>query len=523
MIDLNILRNQSKPPVIAAIDVGTNSFHMVIASVDSKGVLNIIMRDKEMVRLGSSGSDMKYLDKSAIERGVNCLKHFSDLAKSQNAQIRAVATSAVREALNRSEFIEKVQSQANIDIEVVSGSEEGRLIYIGTLHALPIYTKKTLVIDIGGGSTETVIGLKGDLIHVNSEKLGTIRLTKRFFENGYTTKDQIKKCREYIKGEWAPEIRLLENIGFDTVVGTSGTIQTIASMVLTARNEPVPDVLNGLIIDVDDMLKVIDNIISADTPSKRINIPGMDPKRADIIIGGAMILEYFFTKLKLNKILISPYALREGIVFDTMQKLKDIQEFNHLSHLRYETVLSLCRKYQVEMPHAEHVKQTALQIFDELKQFHKLGNYERELLEASAMLHDCGYIISHDQHHKHSYYLITHSDMPGFTNDEAEVLANIARYHRKSHPKKKHPEFMALSDYKQDVVRVLAGILRLGEGIDRRRQQYVKSIDTKVRANELFIKIIPKDTSDAADIEIWGARRRAELLEEALAIKVNID
>jgi len=513
----------NKAPTIAAIDVGTNSFHLVIASIDNRGLLNIITRDKEMVRLGASGSDMKYLSADAIERGVNALKNFTKIAESEKASIRVVATSAVREAINKSEFIEQALSETGIGVEVISGAEEGRLIYIGALHALPIYFKKTLVIDIGGGSTETIVGYQGDILRVNSEKLGAIRLTKRFFENGYSNKDSVKKCREYIKGEWSPELRTIEDIGFDIVVGCSGTIHTLARMAIAAKGEEAPDVLNGITIETSRILKIIDSIVRADNAKQRTLLPGIDPTRSDIILAGSLILEYFINKLSINKILISPYALREGIVFDTISKAKDIQEFKHLSHLRFETIKSLSKKFQVDDVHSEHVKNISLKIFDHTKQFHKLSNLEREMLEASALLHDAGYLISHDQHHKHSYYIITHSDMPGFTNDEAEIIGNIARYHRKSHPKKKHENFSHLSAHWQQIVKILSGILRLGEGIDRRRKQFVRDIDISVHSDNLNIKLIASDPSIPPDIEIWGAKRRTPLLEESLGINIFID
>lgn len=513
----------SKPPVIAAIDLGTNSFHMVVASVDSKGLLNIITRDKDMVRLGSGANDMKNLTPEAIERGVNTLKHFAKIAESENAKIRAIATSAVREASNKQEFLMKAKEIAGIDVEVVSGAEEGRLIYLGAMHAVPIYNKKALVVDIGGGSTETVIGRHGELLHVNSEKLGAIRLTKRFFSADKATKEKIKECRNYIKGEWAPEMRTLESLGYEVAVGTSGTIQTIAAMTLTAKNQPAPDVLNGLIVSADEMLDVIDKIVSADTAKTRAEIPGMDPKRADIILGGALIWEYVLLRLNLKKVIISPYALREGIVFDSLQKEKDIKEFRHLSRLRYDTIYNLCKKYHVDMVHSEHVKNIAIKLFDALQPIHDLSNTDREFLEAASLLHDCGYIISHDQHHKHSYYLITHSDMPGFTNDEAEVIGNIARYHRKSHPKKKHESFGLLPLGKQTAVSILAGILRLAEGVDRRRLQIVKDINVIINKNEVKIIVAKSDSGEDPDIEIWGAGRRTELLEQSLGVRISIE
>jgi len=202
----------NKPPMIAAIDVGTNSFHMVIASANHRGMLNIIGREKEMVRLGSGSSDLKIIQPDAMQRGLTTLCHFTEIAKSENAEIRAVATSAVREALNSHEFLDKVKNEIGIDIEVVSGTEEARLIYQGILHALPVFAQRTLVMDIGGGSTETAVGYQGEIQYVHSAKLGAIRLSKRFFNNSETTKAEIEECREYIKGDWAPIFkRIIEN------------------------------------------------------------------------------------------------------------------------------------------------------------------------------------------------------------------------------------------------------------------------------------------------------------------------
>ncbi|MFP4368270.1 MAG: HD domain-containing protein [Bacteroidota bacterium] len=504
-----------KAPLIAAVDVGTNSFHLVIASVNQKGMLKIISRDKEMVRLGSSGKDMKYLLPESIERGVNTLSNFNKIAKSYNAITKAVATSAVREAKNREDFTSRVYEETGIDIEVVSGNEEGRLIYIGAIHALPIYNNKALLIDIGGGSTETIVGKKGEILYVNSEKLGAIRMTTRFFDGAISSREGIKKCREYILGEWSTKLEKIKKTGFDTVVGTSGTIQTLAGMVLTANNKPVPDIINGINVSAEEILKVIKKVITTDTPEDRAKIPGMDSKRADIIVGGAIILEQIIKYLDIKKILISSYALREGIVFDTMQKMKEKQEYKHLSHLRFQSVNNIAAQYNINYEHTEHIKLISLDMFDSLQALHKLGNYERELLEAAAILHDVGYFISHDKHHKHSYYIIMNSIMPGFTNDETEIIANIARYHRKSLPKNKHDNFTPLSREKKNIIRILAGILRIAEGIDRRQRQNVRKIETSLNGKTIGMKLLPANDL-RPDIEMWGANRRKDLLEESL-------
>lgn len=508
------------PSLIAAIDVGTNSFHMVIASVSTRGVLRIHSRDKEMVRLGSSAGDIKRLTPDAIARGVQTLKRFVSEARRHGADVRAVATSATREALNRDEFIDRVRRECGIDIEVVAGAEEGRLIYLGALHALPILTKRTLVIDIGGGSTETVIGYQGEVTYVHSAKLGHIRMSKGFFPDATVTDEQIEACRRAIRGDWTPVFQSLIAYGFEYAVGSSGTALSIAAMTLARQGKRIPESMNAITISRIDLLDTIRMIVEARTLEQRKSLPGLDEKRADIIMGGALILEQAIIGLNIQELTISGYALREGIVFDTVQKQRDIDEYHHLSHLRYQSVDHLCELYRVHRQHAEHVKNLCLRFFDDLQPLHRLTDKERELLEAAALLHDVGYHISAEQHHKHSDYIIRNSPMPGFTNDESELVATIARYHRKSHPKKKHEWFAALNATEQQIVRVLAAILRISEGLDRRQQQLVTGI--RAVTTEQTIEVFLSSPAGLPDIELWGAERRKGLLEEVFGRKVRL-
>lgn len=507
-------------PLIASIDVGTNSFHLAICSVNSRGMMNIILREKEVVRLGSGSGDMKFITNDALQRGVETMVRFNELAKSKNAEIRAVATSAVREALNKEEFLSKVKEATGIDIEVVSGAEEGRLIYIGASHALPIINKRSLVIDIGGGSTETIVGYNGDILYVHSAKLGAIRLTQRFKLNKNISKSAINDCRNYIQGDWMPVLKRVTDQNIECFVGTSGTIINIALMAINDGQDEVPDMYNAISVNRNQLFKVIKKIVGAKNVEQIKSLPGIDVSRADIIVGGALILENALLNLNIDKIILSSYALREGVVFDTLQKLQAIKKLHHLSSLRYHSIYSIANEYRVNLPHAEHVKATALSLFDDLKPLHNLGYDARELLEAAAILHDVGYHISIEQHHKHSYYLISNCIMPGFTNDEAEVIANIARYHRKSHPKKKHENFSKLTPEKQEIVKLLASFLRIGEGIDRRQLQIVEKINVKFNDKEIIVTVIPKANNLSPDIEIWGANRRKLLLEETLGKSV---
>ncbi|ROL61919.1 Ppx/GppA family phosphatase [Bacteroidetes/Chlorobi group bacterium ChocPot_Mid] len=510
-------------PKIAAIDVGTNSFHLIIVSVDHRGILQVHYREKETVRLGCCAKDMKTLLPDAMERGVSALSRFALLANSEQAEISAVATSAVREAENKDDFLKKVKKATGIDIEVVSGAEEGRLIYLGAIHALPIENLKSLVIDIGGGSTETVIGYQGEIKYVHSEKIGAIRLTEGFFKNGIATKESVSACREFIKGAWSPTMKRLIETGFETVVGTSGTILNLAVMALSDKKEILPEEINGLNVSREDMLNIIEKVVNIQTPEERKLLPGIDESRIDIIVAGALIIEHAIKSLNIQNILISSYALREGIVYNTIQKNQARLEHHQLSHLRYETIQNICKRYNVLIPHSEHVKNISLRIFDDLQWIHGLSFVEREWLEAAALLHDVGFYISTDQHHKHSFYLISHCDMPGFTKDESEIIANVARYHRKSHPANKHGNFKKLPSDKKNIVKILAGILRIAEGIDRRQLMVIKDVKIQTIGKNITISLIPESNAGYPDIELWGADRRKSLLEEALGMTIKLD
>ena len=514
---------EDKLPIIAAIDLGTNSFHLVITAIGSKGTLKVYTTEKEMVRLGSSSGDMKYISNDAMERGVSCMVNFAELAKSRNAKVVAVATSAVREAANKKEFLRKVKEKSGVDVQVISGYEEGRLIYYGVIHALPVLNKKTLVIDIGGGSTETVVGYKGEVDYVHSAKLGAIRLTKRFDLDTNPSQDNIEACKKYIHGEMAPIVERLQQSNFETVVGTSGTILSLTVMAMNNKEEEIPEVLNGITVSQKNLLKVINKIKKAKSVNERLKIPKIDASRADIILGGALILEYLLTTLKIKKIIISTYALREGVVFNYEKKHSASFKYRHLDSLRYDSMQSAAKKFNIDIVHAEHVLRTSLRLFDDLQSIHKLGEKERELLEVAAILHDVGYHISHDMHHKHSYYILKNCMLPGFTNNEKELIANIARYHRKSHPKKKHENFNVLSNKDKKIVLILSSFLRIAEGIDRRRQQEVAAIRGVLDGNNYTVYLKPKNEDDDIDVEIWGAERRKLLLEETLGINVQFE
>jgi exopolyphosphatase/guanosine-5'-triphosphate,3'-diphosphate pyrophosphatase len=515
-------------PRLAAIDIGTNSFHLVITEVNpAAGKFKILGREREVVRLGSGSTDMKYLSQEAILRGIETLKRFRGLSDSAGASLRAIATSAVREAKNQNEFIKRAANEAGVKIEVASGFEEARFIYLGVLQALPVFDKRILLIDIGGGSTEFLIGHRREIYYDNSLKLGAIRFTQRFFESDKIESREIKECRKYIRGIMNPVMRQLKDYLFDTVVGSSGTIVSIGSMVNVTRNSPADSSssrrINNFTFTKDELYEVVEKITEARTNKQRSKIPGLDPARADIITAGVLILEQIFRELKIKELTVSDFALREGIILDTIETQYKLKEHAHLTDIRYKSVTHLAENFKYEEEHSRHVASLALKIFDGTQNLHELGYAEREYLAAAALLHEIGCFVSHSQHHRHSYYLIRNSEMLGFTENEKEIIANVARYHRKSHPKQKHEAYAKLNGEDQMLVRKLASILRIADGLDRTHSSAVRDIQCSAADGELIIQLTKSGTgnSNLPELEIWGAETKKALFEETYGIRVK--
>jgi exopolyphosphatase/guanosine-5'-triphosphate,3'-diphosphate pyrophosphatase len=510
-------------PRLAAIDLGTNSFHLIIVEINPEtGKFKILGREKENVRLGSSSTDMKYISMDAIRRGIDTLKRFKGLAESAGAPVRAIATSAVREALNRDDFINRVKTETGIRVETASGVEEARYIYLGVLQALPVFEKRVLLIDIGGGSTEFLIGYRQEILYDNSLKLGAIRLTQRFFTPDKLEQKAIKECKKYVSGYMYPGIRGLENFGYECAVGSSGTIVNIANIIRIKRGEDPDSRLNNFTFTKDELEEVTNEILGTKTIKERVKINGLDPERADIIPAGVIILRQIFKELKIKEMVVSEFALREGIIYDTIEKEMNIPGGSYIHDLRTKSVLHLAENYAYEKEHAGHTAQLALKLFDQTTKLHNLGLKEREYLEAAAVLHEIGSFVSHSQHHRHSYYLIRNSELLGFTENEKEIIANIARYHRKSHPKPKHAEFVKLLPEDQLIVRKLASILRIADGLDRTHNSAVTDIDCIMNEKDLTIRLAGRNSSPL-DLEIWGGEMKKGLFEETFDVIVKFE
>ncbi len=506
--------------VHAAIDIGTNSFHMVVARGLADGGFEVITTEKEMVRLGQGSGEMRRLADDAIDRGVDALTRMAGVAATHGADVTAVATSATREAENRQVFIDRARAETGIDVQVISGIEEARLIHLGVLQALPVYEKRLLLVDIGGGSTELLVGEGSTVLEARSMKLGAIRLTERFFAKGDAPAKSVKKCRAFVHNALAAVAHDLADNGHEVAIGSSGTISAIASMIAADRGESVKD-LNGVTFSAAELSSLIERLVGTST-SDRHKIDGLDSRRADIIVGGSVLLAGIFDAFAIESMTVSGYALREGVLFDRMAADIDSSS-QRLMDLRRSNAVRLANQLDPDAAHAETAARLALSIFDQTTEQHGLGAKERELLELAAIVHNVGLFISHAAHHKHTYYVVRHSEqLTGFTERERELLALIARYHRRGHPSAKHQPFAELSADDQTTVRILAGMLRIGIGLDRTHRAAVTGLQVSSgQDGELIITPVAEPDVDVS-LEIYSASERADLLADALGVSISV-
>jgi exopolyphosphatase/guanosine-5'-triphosphate,3'-diphosphate pyrophosphatase len=508
--------------VIAALDIGTNSFHLVIARHTGGDGFEVLTREKEMVRLGRGGADMKELSPDAIDRAVATLRRMRQIADSYGArEIRAVATSATREAANAGLLIERARKEASVEIEVISGLEEARLIHLGVLQTVPVFDDRVLIIDIGGGSTEIVIGERGETLAARSFKLGAVRLTDRFFPSGHVSFESVIAMRTFVRSILTHFERDADEHGFDLAVASSGTAETIAKMVQAARGEPPLRTHNCFVFTRAELAEVVHKLCAADTPAQRSRIPGLDPNRADIAPAGALILDEVAERFGINSFTFSEGALRDGVLLDTAGRLSGGRGgATHLRGVSRRSVRQLLERCDEDPRHSGQVARLALSMFDGLAPLHGLGATERDYLDASSLLANVGLVIAHSKHHLHSYYVIRNSELTGLTDHEIELIAQIARYHRKSNPKNSHPEFAALSVDDQRLVRILAGILRVAIGLDRCHENRVSGVDVQISDQQVSVLVWPNRTE--IDLELYAANERKGLLEAALGCSVTL-
>lgn len=510
--------------VLAAIDIGTNSIRLEVVRVEADQRLFTLTQQKETVRLGEGEFATNRLTPAAIERGVLVCARFADVARGFGAEeIIALATAAVREAENQHEFIERVREEAHIDVRVISGPEEARLIYLGVSTGANLGDKRALFVDIGGGSTEIILGDAGGYFLLDTLKLGAIRLANRFLpdERGPVTPERFKKIKDYVRAVASPVVRRLADYGFETVYGSAGTITNLAD-VTARRLGDAPTSLRNYVVKVSDLHETVDMLCRLPLEERR-KVPGLDSDRADIIPGGAAVLMSILEQVGADHITISDRGMRHGILVDRLMREEDARATYETTSVRRRSILQLARACNFEEEHALHVARLALSLFDQLRHlgYHPYGPRERELLDYAALVHDIGCFLSHTNHQQHAYYLVRYSDLLGFNDTEIEIIANVAYYHRKALPKKKHENLANLTRQGRKLVSVLAAILRVAEGLDRSHLGLVEAARLEPARNPDRLLLTLTSQADC-QLEIWGVETNRDLFEKVFGCPLTM-
>jgi exopolyphosphatase/guanosine-5'-triphosphate,3'-diphosphate pyrophosphatase len=510
--------------IIAFIDIGTNSLRLLLVRINPNSSYTILSDQKEVVRLGEGEFVDQFLHTEAMRRATLVAQKFANMARSYRSdQIYAVATSATREAVNQDEFLRHLKREAQLDIRVVSGLEEARLIYLGVSSGVHLGEEQGLFIDIGGGSTEVIVGDQTQYAHLDSLKLGAIRLTSLFFLPNET--DPVPPARyaliqQYVRNATVRTVQRVHELPFSTVFGSSGTIENLADIAAQHffnRKRERDDTFTH------EQISQVASLLCSLPLDERRDVPGINPGRADIIVAGAAILETLMEDLEITNLHVSDRGLRDGLLVDYLAR-HDQSGLMEEASVRRRSVLQLGRACGVDEDHARNVAHLSLELFDNAREIklHDMGNYERELLEYSALIHDVGSFLSYSNHHLHTYYLIRNADLLGFDQKEIIIMANAGRYHRKAMPKKKkHPGFASLDKRSQNTVRVFAILLRLAESMDRSHTRAISHANFRNGEENSIILSIQADHDP--QLELWGVQNHRANFQKVFKRKLIVE
>jgi len=504
---------------LAAIDIGSNSVRLLVAEALRGGTYRILDEEREPTRLGRSVSEKGQLDDESMERTITALRTFKQIAAGYQAtSLRTIATCAVREARNGPEFCRRVREQVGLEVEVISGDREARLAFSSVQNAFDLSGKNVIVADIGGGSTEVVFAT-GDLIEsIFSTPLGAVRLTEQFalgegavvetFQRDIARmEEEIALClkKRTTRPLFAPHF----------LVGCGGTFTTLAELMMAAKKEgDVP--VAGYKVSHAEVRHLLDRLLKMPLRSRR-SMAGMTPDRADIILAGLSIIDSLMKRFRVNTLMIHTRGVRDGLVREMIDEAvgTTVDDPAH----RDAAIERLAAACSGELEHGRTVSLLAGRIYQQLAAPFELASGDRLLLECAARLQDVGYVINYDQHHKHSYHLIRNSRLPGIRAHDLELIANVARYHRGAHPKRKHENLARLSPEDQSRVQRMAAILRLAGGLDRSRSQQVRDVQVRSEHDRVFIDVV---ADQEPLVDIWGAERRTDLFEKVFNLPVTI-
>lgn len=505
---------------IAAIDIGTNSIHMVIADATPARGIEVVDRERDVVQVGSGSFASGRLRGDAIRRTVASLARFVQLARRHRVdKILCTTTAAVREAENGGEFLRAARAASGVSPRVIPAEEEGRFIYLAVKAALHMDGRPSLVVDIGGGSMQLVLG-DGERLHrVASVPLGALRLTETQIEHDPPSAREIERLERHVRKQVRAAFRALGDPAVARVYGSSGAIHALAHAARGfERGEGVRQI-NGHVLHADALERTMRRLVRMPL-DQRERLPEVDAKRAEILVPGGLVLAEVLDRAGAPHVILSDFGLREGLVLDWIERhAQELQALDPIADLRLRSAVRLLARFDADGPHPRHVATLSLQIFDGLAEAHGLGAPERDLLHVAALLHDVGSVLAYDGHAEHSAYIIRRGGLRGLSEDEVEVVAKVARYHGKRRPRKSDAAFSALPKRRRAVVKWLSAILRVAEGLDRSHYQLVRGVRVSARGERITLHAA---TRRDAQLELWAGRRRTKELARLLGAEVRI-
>ncbi len=501
---------------LAAIDIGTNSIRLIVAEPLRGGNYRILDEEKESTRLGENLSKTGRLEARAIEKSLGALRRMKQIAEGfQISRLMTIATCAVREAANGEEFCRRAREELGIEIEVIGAEREALLAFASVQRAFDLANQHVAVVDIGGGSTEIVLAFGSLVEAVYKTQLGAVRLSETYPDTATT-----EGFEQLIAGIDRHLRKNTKNPVFvpHTLFGSGGTFTSLAAMVMASKGQNGLPV-RGYQVTRAEVRHLLDRLRK--TPLKdRAGVPGLSPERADIIVAGLAIVDRIMDRFEINTVQVHNRGVRDGLLLTMIDESLGTSPAEK-PHDRDAAIERLAASCGCEMPHSRHVAKLAGSIFSQLATAYELNPADRGFLEAAAKLQDVGYLINYDQHHKHSYHLILHSNLDGFQPHELELVANVARYHRGADPKRKHENFRQLSTRDQLRVRQMAAILRVAGGLDRSNTQQVRDVRVELDRDGLVsLRVIARQFPE---VDIWGARKRAKLFEKVFDAPLTIE
>jgi len=496
-------------PRYAAVDIGSNSVRMLAAEVNAAGRITPLAQQRQVTRLGESVFQHGRISEEAIDFVCQTLARMAEAYKSLDIlAVRAVATSAVRDAGNQLEFLDRASAALGARVETISGQEEARLIHAGVQARWPHPSQRVLILDVGGGSAETILSEEGDLVQAFSRPLGAVRLTEVFLKHDPPLEIELHRLQEYIDEKLAPAVKRFGRRALDRVIATSATA---AAIVCSINRIPRPrrDEADRLRASAAQVRRFYAEISSRNLARRR-KFVGIGPRRAEIIVAGAAVFARALELFGQSSMYYSAAGVRDGIVADLAARGAG-RELSRLTRDQLRTVQATSKRYGVQPRHAAKVAELACALFDELQPLHKLPVGAGKLLEAAAWLHDIGHFVSDASHHKHSQYLVENSDLPGFTDVERKLISILCRYHRKTLPQPRHAPYQELTPEMQRTVLQLTPLLRLADSLDRGHEGRVQAVHVEPKEGAVVLSL---ESNSDADLELWAAERAGDTFRQ---------